>query len=164
MISPLNPLPGYTVYQPPPVEETGNDNALLPTVAVSLSENASVVATLGGAKSSTQVYTAAGLLSTLKQAGALPAAPAIPDEGIYQQGDAHQGDTQQLQNQQIAATLAQPPQASGAYTGAPLLPTLNGAPATASWANTLKARPGLASTAVANTYNQSVVSSFSTYA
>lgn len=159
MISPLNPLPGYTVYQPPAVEETGNDNALLPTVAVSLSENASVVATLGGAKSSTQVYTAAGLLSAFQQAGTFPSAPHIPDAGTYQPGDA-----QQLQNQLIAATLAQPPQTSGAYTGAPLLPTLNGAPAAASWANALKARPGLASTAVANAYNQSIVSSFSTYA
>lgn len=159
MISPLNPLPGYTVYQPQAVDETGNDGTLLPTVAVSLSENASVVATLGGAKTSTQVYTAAGLLSTFQQAGALPGTPTIPDEGSYQQGDA-----QQLQDQQIAATLAQQPSASGAYLGAPLLPTLNGAPAAASWANALKARPGLASTAVANAYNQSVISSFSTYA
>jgi hypothetical protein len=159
MISPLNPLPGYTVYQPQAVDETGNDSALLPTVAVSLSENASVVATLGGAKSSTQTYTAAGLLSTLQQAGALPTAPYIPEPGTYQPGDA-----QQWQNQQIAAALAQQPQASGAYTGAPLLPVLNGAPAAASWATALKARPGLASTAVANAYNQSVVSSFSTYA
>jgi hypothetical protein len=159
MISPINPLPGYTVYQPQAVDETGNDNALLPTLAVSLSENASVVATLGGAKSSTQMYTAAGLLNTLQQAGTLPGEPVIPDEGSYRQGDA-----QLLQNQQIAATLAQSPPASGAYTGAPLLPTLAGAPAAASWANALKARPGLAGAAVANAYNQSVVSSFSTYA
>lgn len=159
MISPINLLPGYSVYQPQAVDETGNDNALLPTVAVSLSENASVVATLGGAKSSTQVYTAAGLLSAFQQAGTLPNAPVIPDQGTYRQGDA-----QLLQNQQIAATLAQPPQASGAYTGAPVLPTLSGAPVNASWANALKARPGLASAAVANAYNQSVISSFSTYA
>jgi hypothetical protein len=45
-----------------------------------------------------------------------------------------------------------------------LLPVLSGAPAAASWANTLKTRPGLAGTAVANAYNQSIVSSFSTYA
>lgn len=159
MISPLNPLPGYTIHQPQAVDETGNDSALLPTLAVSLSENASVVATLGGAKSSTQTYTAAGLLSTLQQAGTLANAPVIPDEGTYRQGD-----TQLLQNQLIAATLAQPPQSSGAYTGASLLPLLNGAPAAASWASALKARPGLAGTAVAHAYNQSIVSSFSTYA
>lgn len=159
MISPINLLPGYSVYQPQAVDETGNDSALLPTLAVSLSENASVVATLGGAKSSTQTYTAAGLLSTLQRAGTLPGAPVIPDEGTYRQGDALL-----LQNQRIAATLAQSPQISGAYTGAPLLPTLNGAPMAASWAQALKARPGLAGTAVANAYNQSIISSFSTYA
>lgn len=159
MISPINPLPGYTVRQPQAVDEIGNDNALLPTLAVSLSENGSVVATLGGAKSSTQVYTAAGVLSSQQQAGALSGEPVIPDGGTLRQGDA-----QVLQSQQIAATLAQSATTSGAETGAPLLPTLNGAPSAASWANTLKARPGLAGTAVANAYNQSIVSSFSTYA
>jgi hypothetical protein len=89
----------------------------------------------------------------------LPTAPDIPEAGSYQPGDALQ-----QQNQLIAATLAQQPQTSGAYTGAPLLPTLNGAPAAASWDYALKTRPGLASTAVAQAYNQSVVSSFSTYA
>ena len=159
MISPLNLLPGYTLYQSQAVDETGNDNALLPTLAVSLSENASVVATLGGLKSSTQTYTAAGLLSSMQQAGTLPGAPLIPDEGTYRQGDARL-----LQNLQIASSMAQQPQTSGAYTGAPPLPTLNGAPTAASWANALKARPGLAGSAVANAYNQSIVSSFSTYA
>lgn len=159
MISPINPLPGYTVRQPQAVDEIGNDNALLPTLAVSLSENGSVVTTLGGAKSSTQVYTAAGVLSSLQQAGTLSGEPLIPEGGTLRQGDA-----QVLQNQQIAATLAQSAPTSGAETGAPLLPTLNGAPSAASWTNTLKARPGLAGTAVANAYNQSIISSFSTYA
>jgi hypothetical protein len=159
MISPVNPLPGYKVYQPSAVDETRNDNTLLPTVAVSLSENASVVATLGGAKSSTQMYTANGLLNAIEQAGTLPAPVATPEPGSYQPGQ-----EQLAQEQLIAATLTQSPLESGAFTGAPLLPVLSGAPAAASWANTLKTRPGLAGTAVANAYKQSIVSSFSTYA
>ncbi|SFU27404.1 hypothetical protein [Pseudoduganella namucuonensis] len=159
MITPITPLSGYAVRRLAAVDETGNEDSLLPRLAVGLSENASVVATLGGAKSTTQIYTAAGLLSAFQQAGTLPAPVELPAPGSVTREQA-----QQQLARQIAASLASDPSGSGAYTGTPVLQSLPTAPQAPSWGNVLKARPGLTSTAVANAYNAGIVSSFSVYA
>lgn len=159
MIAPITPLSVYTVRRPAAVDETGNEDSLLPRLAVGLSENASVVATLGGSRSSTQIYTAAGLLSAFQQAGTLPGPVELPEPGSATWDQARQ----QLA-QQITATLVSDPSGSGAYMGTPVLQSLPTAPQAPSWSNVLKARPGLSSTAVANAYNAGIVSSFSVYA
>lgn len=141
------------------MDETGNEDSLLPRLAVGLSENASVVATLGGAKSTTQTYTAAGLLSAFRQAGTLPGPAELPVPGSFSREQA-----QQQVARQIAASLVSDPSGSGDYRGTPLLQSLPTAPQAPSWSNVLKARPGLSSTAVANAYNAGIVSSFSVYA
>lgn len=55
MIPALTLPPSYSLYQPPAIEETGTEDAVLPSIAVSLSEQSSVVASLGGNNSAAQV-------------------------------------------------------------------------------------------------------------
>lgn len=149
----------YPLYQPPAVEETGTDGAVLPSVAVSLSEQSSVVASLGGRNPAAQVYTAAGLYDAIVQAGSLPEPVVVPPPGSATQGEAQlQGD------QLIAAGLAASTPGSGLYTGAGLLQGAPASPLSSYWGDVLKARPSLAGVAASSIFNSSVLGAFEAYA
>ena len=68
------------VYTPTTTTVARTSNPALATKAASLSSTAGIVATLGGS-SGAQVYSPAGLLNTLAQAGKAPAAPGDSGTG-----------------------------------------------------------------------------------
>eukprot|EP01041_Mallomonas_annulata_P025863 gene25863-47008_t len=127
----------YSVYQPPAIEETGTEDAVLPSIAVSLSAQSSVVASLGGNNGTVQIYTASGLLNAILQAGSMPDPVVVPPLGSPVQGLA-----QQQQNQLIAAGLAASAFNSGLnaslYTGAGLLQNAPSSILTSYWGDVLK--------------------------
>jgi hypothetical protein len=158
MIPALTLPPSYSLYQPPAIEETGTEDAVLPSIAVSLSEQSSVVASLGGNNSAAQVYTASGLLNAILEAGSLPEPVAVPPLGSPTQGQA-----QLQQDQLLAASLAASTFSSGLYTGAGLLQSAP--PALSSyWGDVLKTRPNLAGVAASSLFNSSVLGAFEAYA
>jgi hypothetical protein len=158
MIPALTLPRSYPLYQPPAVEETGTVDAVLPSIAVSLSAQASVVASLSGNQSTSQVYTAAGLLSSILQAGSLPDPVALPPPGSATQGQAQQQANQLIADSLVASTLG-----SGLYTGAGLLQS---APSILSsyWGDILKTRPNLAGVAASASFDGAVLGAFEAYA
>ena len=148
----------YSLYHSPAIEETGTRDAVLPSIAVSLSAQSSVVASLGGNNSTAQVYTASGLLDSILQAGSLPDPVAVPPLGSPIQGLA-----QQQQDQLIADSLVASALSSGLYTGSGLLQS---APSILSsyWGDILKTRPNLASVAVSASFDGAVLGAFEAYA
>ena len=158
MIPALTLPPSYSLYQPPAVEETGTEDAVLPSIAVSLSAQSSVVASLGGHGASAQVYTAAGLLNSIVQAGSLPEPVVAPPPGSPTQGLA-----QQQQDQLIADSLVAGALGSGLYTGAGLLQS---SPSILSsyWGDILKTRPNLAGVAAGAILDGAVLGAFEAYA
>ena len=158
MIPALTLPRSYPLYQPPVVEETGTDDAVLPSIAVSLSAQSSVVASLGGHQATAQVYTAAGLLNSILQAGSLPDPVAVPPPGSPTQGQAQQQQDQLIADALVAGTLT-----AGLYTGSGLLQST---PSILSsyWGDVLKSRPGLAGVAASASFDGAVLGAFEAYA
>jgi hypothetical protein len=67
------------VYTPTTTTVARTANATLAAKAASLSTTAGIVATLGGGSSSAQVYSPAGMLNTLAQAGTLTSGSTTTD-------------------------------------------------------------------------------------
>ncbi|KQV88582.1 hypothetical protein ASD15_26210 [Massilia sp. Root351] len=132
---------------------------MLPSIAVSLSAQSSVVASLGGNNSTAQVYTASGLLDSILQAGTLPDPVAVPPLGSSTQGLALQ-----QQNQRIAASLEAGAFNSGLYTGAGLLQSSPSSALSSYWGDVLKTRPNLAGVAASAMFNGAVLGAFEAYA
>lgn len=149
----------YSVYQSPAIEETGTQGAVLPSIAVSLSVQSSVVASLGGNNSAAQVYTASGLLDAILNAGSLPDPVVAPPLGSPTQGLA-----QLQQNQLIAASLQAGAFSSGLYTGSGLLQSAPSSTLSTYWGDMLKTRPNLASVAASSIFNGAVLGAFEAYA
>jgi len=130
----------------------------LPAIAVGLSAESAIVASLGGA-ASVQMYTPAGLLAALQQAGSTPEPPTLPPAGSDTQFVA----AQQL-DQGVLDGLAAAPADSGIYDGAGVVQSLPGAPGTAGWAGLLRSNPELAAGAVADSLDLALAGSLNTTA
>jgi sugar (pentulose or hexulose) kinase len=146
----LNSVASTPAAQPyvPVVSRTSD--ASLAAVATSLSATSAVVASLGGS-TGVAVYTPAGLLDSLAQAGSLPEPVGIPEPG----SDTSQ-TAQQALDQGVLASLGSSPSTSGVYTGAGTLQSLP-SPTSANWADILKANPSLAGTVIADSFNAGLV-------
>jgi hypothetical protein len=120
------------------------------SLAVSLSTNAGVVSSLGGAGSLT--YGATGLFNSLAQAGQLSGAALTP--GANSQTNATQSLNQGILNGLPSTSTSSSTQAvnSGVYNSAGTVQSTS-----TNWANALKANPSLASTVIADSYNQGIV-------
>lgn len=146
------PLYGVALPSVAPSADPG-----LPAAAVNLSNEASVIATLGSVGSTDlPLYDATGLLNSLSQAGVQTGSSlTIPPPGTDVPNL-----TQQIQNQAIssilaAATAQSVPDlyaADGSATG--LAPNL-----TTVYAGLLKSDPNLASTVISDAFNQGIVGS-----
>jgi hypothetical protein len=133
-------------------------DAELAQTAVSLSAEASVVATLGGGLSSAVTYDAAGLLNTFTQAGSAPSATQTADNSANPQAAA-----QNSTDQGIVSTLPSDPATSGIYSSSG---SLNDLPSNVSsnWASILKTNPSLASSVISDSFNQGIIGTLSTTA
>jgi len=131
----------------------------LAATATSLASESALAASLGSSAAAT-VYTPTGLLSSLQQAGTVGLELTIPATGS-------QADTAQLASnaldQAVLNELAAPASSSGIYTGSGNLGGMS-EQAAANWANLLKAQPGLAGNAIADSINAGVVATLQTQA
>lgn len=141
--------------QPAASDTAGN----LASTATTLASESALAASLGSSAAAT-VYTPSGLLSSLQQAGTVGLELTIPATG-------NQADTAQIASnaldQAVLNELAAPASSSGIYTGAGNLGGMS-AQAAANWASLLKAQPGLASNAIADSVNAGVVATLQTQA
>lgn len=154
----LNTVTSNAAYQPyVPTVSPASSAAALSSQAVSLSAQSAVVASLGGSTGAT-VYTPTGLLSSLKQAGAVEAPVSVPDAGSNVDTST---TAQQALDQGIVSTLASSASASGVYTGTGAVTGALSGQAAANWAELLKSNPNLASTAVSSSFDFGLVSSLS---
>jgi len=133
-------------------------NSGLVQTAASLAYNGNIVATLGSGSVSSLTYDAAGLLNSILQAGTSSAPAQTTGKNSSAQVTARSSTDQGIVN-----TLSTSASASGVYTSSG---SLQGLPSgtSANWASALKANPGLASTAIADSINQGIVGIFSTTA
>ena len=131
-------------------------SAALSSQAVDLSAQSAVVATLGGAGSSTSVYSAAGLLNSLQQAGSGEEAVAVPVAGSNT--DTSQA-AQQALDQGILSSFASNASSSGIYSagGSGGLSDQ----ASSNWADILKTNPSYASTVIGSSFDAGVISTLS---
>ncbi len=147
----LNSVASTPTVQPyvPVVSRTSD--ASLASQASSLSAESAVVASLGGSTGVT-VYTPAGLLNSLTQAGTATGSITPPVEGSNV--DTSQ-TAQQAQDQAVLGSLASTPAESGVYTGTGTVQSL--ATSSANWADILKANPSLAGVTIADSFNAGIV-------
>lgn len=151
-ISSVNTASAYT---PTVATAPSTSAAALSTTAVSLSGQSAVVATLGGWTAGTGMYSAAGLLDTLSQAGVDAEPVTVPTKGSDTDSS---NAAQQALNQGIVSTMASSASGSGVYTGAGSVNGLS-EQASANWASLLKTNPNLASTVVSASFDSGIVSS-----
>ncbi len=122
-------------------------NVALAAQATSLSVTAGVVATFGGTSSSLGLYSPAGMLASITQAGTLTDPIAVPEAGT---------DTstlvQNLADQAISGTLDADAAASGIYT-AGSASSAGGA----DWAAILKQNPSAAGTVIAASFTSGII-------
>lgn len=156
-LSSVSPSPAYPAA-PAVSPASAAGPAALPAIAVGLSAESAIVASLGGA-ASVQMYTPAGLLAALQQAGDAAAPPPLPPPGSDTRFEA-----QQQQDRGVVDGLAAAPADSGIYDGAGVVQSLPGAPGTAGWAGLLRSNPELAAGAVADSFDLALVGSLSTTA
>jgi hypothetical protein len=124
----------------------------LASEATTLALDAGVIVSLGGGSSSSLTYDATGLFNSLAQAGQLSGAALTP--GANSQTSATQSLNQGILNglpstATSSSTLAA---SSGVYNSAGTVE-----PTSTNWANALKANPALASTVIADSYDQGIV-------
>jgi hypothetical protein len=150
----LNAVASTPTAQPyvPVVSRT--PDASLAAEAASLSATSAVVASLGGSSGVT-VYTPAGLLDSLAQAGSVAEPVTLPEPG----SDTAQA-AQQAQERGVLDSLGAAPSESGIYTGAGTLQSLPSS-TSSNWADILKAHPSLAGTAIADSFNAGLVGNLS---
>ncbi len=148
----LNSVASTPTVQPyvPLVSRTSD--ASLASQATSLSAESAVVASLGGS-SGVAVYTPAGLLNSLAQAGTATEPVAVPANGSNV--DTSQ-TAQQAQDQGVLNSLASTPAQSGIYTGTGTLQNLPSS-TSSNWADILKSNPTLAGTVIGDSFNAGLV-------
>lgn len=134
----------------------------LSQTAVTLSAQGGIVASLGGGSLSGLTYDATGLFNSLIQAGAAASA-AQTQTGT---DSFTQPTAQQSLDQGIAGTLAS--SSSSSSTGSGIYSAVgaqaNGVDTSTNWANALQSNPALAATVAADSLNQGIVGSLSTFA
>ncbi|HAT29545.1 MAG TPA: hypothetical protein DCW29_01435 [Janthinobacterium sp.] len=155
------PLAPAAVNKPIPVAGTGN--AGLASLAVSLSSEASVVATFGGSLTNLQVYSPQGLLNAILQAGTAPTPAAIPAVGSDATANAQQ--SQLSLDQAVVGTLSSAtPAESGIYSSGGPVQSLSSEGVSAGWASILNVNPGAAGTVIADSFAQGILGSLQTSA
>jgi len=149
----LNSVSSATTSQPyvPTVAPTAA--SALATQAVSLSAQSAVVASLGGVTGAA-VYSPAGLLNSLAQAGSTQESLSVPADGSNTDTS---NTAQNALNQGIVSSLGGSASASGVYTGAGTVSQLS-EQASSNWADLLKTNPNLASTVIGYSYAAGIVS------
>lgn len=150
----LNSVTNATTVQSyvPTVSSSAASSAAQANTAASLSANSAVVATLGGS-TGVEVYTPAGLLNSIQQAGTVGASETVPEAG---------SDTQLIAQQDLDAGLVGnlapgTTPLSGIYSGVGVA-GLSSDAASANWAEVLKTNPELAGSAIEASLNSGVVS------
>lgn len=146
----INPVSNTLAVQPYVPVVSRSSDASLAAQATSLSATSAVVASLGGSSGVT-VYTPAGLLDSLSQAGSLSEPVTVPAPG----SDTSQ-TAQQAEDQAVLDALSSAPSSSGVYTGTGSLQSLPSS-TSSNWADILKANPSLAGTAIADSFNAGLV-------
>lgn len=155
----LNTSTPATAFQPyvPTVGQTSTAAGALSAQAVSLSAQSAVVASLGGSSGAT-VYSSAGLLNALQQAGTVAEPVSVPTEGSNVDTA---GAAQLAQDQGVVATLASSSSGAGVYSGTGTVGGAMSEQASANWAQLLKTNPSLAGTVISNSFTLGIVSSLS---
>ncbi|MGV7208468.1 hypothetical protein ACLB1G_11510 [Oxalobacteraceae bacterium A2-2] len=139
-------------YVPTVSSSAAASSAAQASTAASLSANSAVVATLGGSTGA-QVYTPAGLLDSIQQAGTVAQPETVPEAG---------SDTQLIAQQDLDAGLVGNlatggTPLSGIYSGVGTA-GLSSDAASANWAEVLKSNPELAGSAIEASFNSGVLS------
>ena len=136
---------------------TQRNAGVLSSQAVDLSGQSAVVATLGGSTSGTGVYSAAGLLNSLQQAGVSEESISVPKAGSNT--DTSQS-AQQALDQGILASFTGSASSSGIYTvggsGSALSDQVS-----SNWAEILKTNPSYASTVIGSSFTSGIISTLS---
>jgi hypothetical protein len=127
-------------------------DARLLQAAVTLAGDASILSTINN-RTSGDTYDAAGLLNSMVQAGT----SATLSSQVNQSG--YSLTAQQILNQGIAGSLSSSSSSSGIYNSSGVLQSLAQTNSSANWANVLKTNPGMASVAIADMMNQSLIGS-----
>ena len=131
--------------------------AALSVEAVDLSAESAVVATLGGGSGGgAAIYSAAGLLGALEQAGVSQETIAVPKPGS---NAATAQTAQQALDQGILSAYSAAGSTSGVYTAG----GGNGLSdqASSNWADILKSDPSYASTVVGSSFDSGIISTIS---
>ena len=148
----LNSVASTPTVQPYVPVVSRSSDASLASQATTLSAESAVVASLGGS-TGVAVYTPAGLLNSLAQAGTVAEPISVPANGSNV--DTSQ-TAQQALDKGVLSSLASTPAQSGVYTGAGTLQSLPSS-TSSNWADILKAHPSLAGTAIADSFNAGLV-------
>jgi hypothetical protein len=143
-----NTTPSYT-----PVASQRNA-AVLSAQAVDLSGQSAVVATLGGATSGTGVYSAAGLLNSLAQAGVSEETISVPEAGSNT--DTSQS-AQQALDQGILASFTGSASSSGIYTVGGSSSGGLSDQVSSNWAEILKTNSSYASTVIGSSFASGII-------
>ena len=128
--------------------------AVLSSEAVALSAQSAVVATLGAnSGSGAAVYSAAGLLGTLEQAGVSQDTIPVPKPGSNT-------DTAQTAQQALDQGILSAYSAAGSSSGVYTAGGSNGlsSQASSNWADILKTDPSYASTVVGSSFDSGIIS------
>jgi len=153
-VSPSTTPPSYAPTVAPTAAST------FASQAVSLSAQSAVVATLGGATGAT-VYSPAGLLNSLAQAGSAQESLNVPADGSNVDTS---NTAQDALNQGIVSSLGGNASTSGVYTGAGTVTSPLSEQASSNWADLLKTNPNLANTVIGYSYAAGIVSTLQTTA
>jgi len=132
---------------------TQRNAGVLSSQAVDLSGQSAVVATLGGSTSGTGVYSAAGLLNSLQQAGVSEETISVPKAGSN--ADTSQS-AQQALDQSILSSFTGSASSSGTYT----VGSSSGLSdqVSSNWAEILKTNPSYASTVIGSSFTSGILS------
>lgn len=150
----LNPAASYTgrpiASSVPAAVPHNAQAAALSSEAVDLSEESAVVATLGGGSGA--VYSAAGLLGTLEQAGTSEEAIAVPEAGSNT-------DTSQTAPQAMDQGILSAYSAAGSASGVYTVGGNNGLSdqASTNWAEILKSNPAYASDVIGSSFAAGII-------
>ena len=149
---------GYNTLKPiaNPIAKTSNSGLI--QAATTLSAEEGVVATFGGASTSSLTYDAASILNSLVQAGTISSSSSTPVSNTNPPASAANST-----NQDIVSTLSTNSEVSGTYNPSGLLQG-QAANASTNWATALKANPSLSSTVISDSFNQGIVGTLSTLA
>lgn len=153
--NPSLPSTSNLVASTAPVAASRNA-AALSSEAVDLSAQSAVVATLGGSGSGASVYSAAGLLNTLEQAGVSEETIAVPKAGS-------DTDSSQVAEQALDQGILSAYSAAGSVSG---IYTAGGSSGlsdqvSSNWADILKSNPSYASAVVGSSFASGIIGTIS---